>query len=147
MLALRFILLIFCCESFAIAGMPREVWVKDAKEMSGEYTIVGKKPDSNVTYYGHISLRANGAKLAFARTISDVTVLGTAHFDTVADYDNIPVLRLRFSQDGKLYEGIYQWRLDYDHRMQFTGYVYLPDNTTKAAGLETFLPAPPPVSR
>ncbi len=147
MRAISFLWLMLLLQSAAMAGMPREVWVKDAKEMSGEYTIVGKKPDSNTTYYGELSFRAKGAKLAFVRTINHVTVRGTAHFDTVADYDNIPVLRLRFSQDGKLYEGIYQWRLDYDHRMQFTGYVYLPDNTTKAAGLETFLPAPPPVSR
>jgi hypothetical protein len=81
------------------------------------------------------------------RTINHVTVRGTAHFDTVADYDNIPVRRLRFSQDGKFYEGTYQWRQDYDHCMQFTGYVYLPDNTTKAPGLETLLPAAPAVSR
>jgi hypothetical protein len=43
MRTLQFILLMLCCQSIAIADMPREVWVKDAEEMSGGYTIVGKK--------------------------------------------------------------------------------------------------------
>lgn len=129
-----------------MADPPGDDWAEDVKFMAGEYIIVGKKPDSNATDDGRLSFDANGKELDFLRSINHATVRDTAFFDTVAGGDQIPVLRLRLSRDGKFYEGTYQWRRDHDHCMQFTGYVYLPNNTTKAPGLETLLPAAPPVS-
>ena len=111
--------------------------------MSGDYTIVGKKPDSQATYTGKLRFTAHGEKLGFTRTVGGHTTRGTAVFDTVAGGDRIPVLRLNFHQFGRDYAGTYQWSSDYDNYVRFPGYVYRPD--TKAAGLEMLFPVPPSV--
>lgn len=141
-----FIILMFFLQSFEFRCPAAEDWFKVAKAMSGDYTVVGKKPDSNTTYLGHLSFHAIGKKLEFIRSINHVTVRGTAFFDNVADDDQGPVLRLRFWQGGKLYEGTYLWDTDYDNRVQISGYVYRFDETTRRAGLETLFPVPPSVS-
>ncbi len=143
MRTLALILLTFCLPFLAMGEPPHPDWADLAGLMSGEYTVVGRMPDSNTTYSGHLSLHAKGKKLAFVRTINGDTVHGTAFFDTVAGYDRIPALRLSFIQNGQLFHGLYQWSSDYDNYFRLTGYVYLPENKTKAAGLETFFPLPP----
>ena len=52
--------------------------------MDGDYTIVGKKPDSQATYIGRLRFVGHGRKLDFTRTVGRHTVRGTAIFDTVA---------------------------------------------------------------
>jgi hypothetical protein len=111
--------------------------------MTGEYVIVGKKPDSNTTYHGHLSFDGRGKKLAFVRTINHVTVRGMASFDIAKSSGNIPVLRMRFIQNGQVYYGVYQWIGDGDNYIRFMGYVYPRGRETKSAGLETFFPVPP----
>ena len=134
------LLLTLCLFSIAKAEPPKRDLAELASLMAGEYTVIGKRPDSGTTYFGHLSFRAHGQKLAFVRIINGDTVRGTAIFDTVAGLDRIPVLRLPFAQDGRPYEGTYQWTGDYNNYIRFTGYVYLPGTKTKAAGLEAFLP-------
>ncbi len=111
--------------------------------MVGDYTIVGRKPDSSATYTGKLHFTARGEKLNFTRTVGGHTTRGTAVFDTVADGDRIPVLRLNFHQFGRDYAGTYQWSSDYDNYARFTGYIYRPN--TKTAGLEMLFPVPPSV--
>ena len=143
MRALAFILLTSCLPCRVMAEPPHPDWADLAAGMSGEYTVVGRMPDSSTTYSGHLSFQAKGKKLAFVRTINGQTSRGTASFDTVAGYDHIPVLRLRFVLAGHLYHGIYQWKGDYDNYLRLTGYVYSPNDTTKSPGLEAFFPLPP----
>ena len=111
--------------------------------MAGEYTIVGRKPDSQALYTGRLTLRARGGKLAFTRTVAGRTERGMATFDTVAGMDRIPVLRIHLVLDGQPCAGTFQWKFDYDNYARFTGYVYRPD--TKAAGLEAWFPVEPSV--
>lgn len=114
--------------------------------MVGDYTIVGKKPDSNATYTGRLSFRARGSKLAFTRTVDGRTVRGIATLEMTTVGDPAPVLRMRFVQDGQRLEATFQWMFDLDNYARFTGYVYLPDDTTtKAAGLEMLFPLLPTV--
>jgi hypothetical protein len=140
-----FILLLLCLPPLAMADPHRPDWEEYANRLTCEYTIVGKKPGSNTAYYGHLSLDGRGKKLAFVRTINHVTVRGIGHFDTVGSPKNIPVLRLRFIQDGQLYHGIYQWACDYDNYMRITGYVYPSGKRSAPAGMEAFFPVPPSV--
>ena len=46
------------------------------------------------------------------------------------------VLRIRFDQDGKSYEGTYLIDGDLDNYARLSGYLYLADGSTKSVGLE-----------
>lgn len=135
------VLPLLCWLSLAAAEPSGQDLADIAAAMEGEYTVVGKKPDSAATYSGTLTFRARGQQLDFTRTIGRQTVRGTAVFSTVAGSDRIPVLKMSFSQDGRKRDGIYQWAGDYDNYFRFTGYVY--GGRTKAAGLEALFPLPP----
>ena len=146
-------LLRLCLLCLVLLGWSRAVHAapkKDALDratltniMSGDYIIVGKKPDSEATYTGRLTFRARGQRLAFTRTVGGRTERGTATLEMTVVGDPAPVLRMHFKLDGQPYDGIYQWKFDYDNYARFTGYVYRPG--TKAAGLEMLFPAEPAV--
>ena len=111
--------------------------------MSGEYIVVGKKPDSEATYAGRLTFRARGDRLGFTRTVGGRTERGTATLEMTIVGDPAPVLRMHFKLDGQPYDATYQWKFDLDNYARFTGYVYR--TGTKAAGLEMLFPAEPAV--
>jgi hypothetical protein len=106
--------------------------------MVGEYELIGRKPDSTVTYSGHVRVRNENGTLRFTRTIQGVTEHCFARLDTVAGGDRIPVLRTQLHMDGKAFEATYRWQSDPDNYPRFTGYVYL--TGTKSPGLEALFP-------
>jgi hypothetical protein len=106
--------------------------------MSGEYDLIGRKPDSGATYTGHVTLRDENGVLQVTRTVDGKTDKCVARFDTVAGEDRIPVLRMHFHFDGKEYDATYRWQSDPDNYPRFTGYVYLAP--TKSPGLEALFP-------
>jgi hypothetical protein len=106
--------------------------------MVGDYDLIGRKPDSAVTYSGHVTVQNENGTLRFTRTIQGNTETCFARFDTVAGGDRIPVLRMQFRLDGKAYDASYRWQSDPDNYPRFTGYVYLTD--TKSPGLEALFP-------
>jgi hypothetical protein len=109
--------------------------------MAGQYELIGRKPDSTVTYTGHVTLRNENEVLQVTRTIEGKTDKCVARFDTVAGDDRVPVLRMHFRLDGKEYDATYRWQSDPDNYPRFTGYVYLAD--TKSPGLEALFPVHP----
>ena len=132
--------------SGAVQGAPKKDTLDRAtltNILSGDYIIVGKKPDSEATYAGRLTFRRRGEQLAFTRTVGGRTERGTATLEMTVVGDPAPVLRMRFKLDGVPHDGTYQWKFDYDNYARFTGYVYLPG--TKAAGLEMLFPAEPAV--
>jgi hypothetical protein len=106
--------------------------------MAGEYDVIGRKPDSTVTYSGHVTLRDENGILQVTRTIDGKTDKCVARFDTIAGDDRIPVLRMHFHFDGKECDTTYRWQSDPDNYPRFTGYVYIAD--TKTPGLEALFP-------
>ena len=106
--------------------------------MVGEYDLIGRKPDSTLTYSGHVKVREENGGLQFTRTIGRNTYKCFARFDTVAGDDRIPVLRMHFDLDGIAYDASYRWQSDPDNYPRFTGYVYL--TSTKSPGLEALFP-------
>ena len=106
--------------------------------MAGEYDLIGRKPDSNATYNGRVTLRDEGGVLQVIRTVEGKTDKCAARFDTVADTDRIPVLKMHFRFDGKEYDATYRWQSDPDNYPRFTGYLYR--SNTKSPGLEAFFP-------
>ncbi len=137
------VLPIFMCLACAIAGVAakepdREFLVGFLK---GDYMVIGKKPDSDATYHGLVSLRPRQLEFDVTRVIADKTEHGTAWFETTGNPDHIPVLRMRFNQDGKSYEATYMWKSDLDNYGRITGYVFLPtQGATKSPGLEALFP-------
>lgn len=108
--------------------------------LSGEYDLIGRRPDSSSTYTGRVTLVDKDGVLQVTRTVDGKTVRGTMKFDTVGGADRIPVLRVRFRMDGREYEATYLWQSDLDNYPRLTGYIYLPGNRTKSPGLEAFFP-------
>ena len=106
--------------------------------MTGEYDLIGRKPDSTATYTGRVTLRDEGGVLQVTRTVEGKTDKCAARFDTVAGTDRIPVLRMHFYFDGKEYDATYRWQSDPENYPRFTGYLYL--SGTKSPGLEALFP-------
>ena len=106
--------------------------------MAGEYDLIGRKADSSATYNGHVTLLDEGGALQVTRTAEGKTDKCAARFDTVADSDRIPVLRMHFRFDGKEYDATYRWQSDPDNYPRFTGYLYL--SGTESPGLEALFP-------
>lgn len=129
--------------SAGLRGEPRggAVNVPPAGFFAGDYALIGRKPDSRETYAGRVRLReSSGGGLEVTRTVNGRTARGRAAFET-ATADRIPVLRMRFTLDGRRCEGTYLWRSDLDNYLRLTGYVYRLDGGTKSAGLEALFPA------
>jgi hypothetical protein len=119
-----------------------KLWNSFAKFIVGDYIIVGKKPDSEATYTGRVSLQWDGKEFAVTRTIGGQTVHAKGSFDVdpgCCDYNT--VLRVSFSFDGHSYEGTYLWSGDLSNYARLTGYVYLPQRgATTFPGLEVLFP-------
>ncbi len=139
MRTLALVLLTFCLPFLAVAEPPHPDWANLADMLSGEFTVIGRRPDSRTVYTGHISLHPEGEKLAYTRTINGRTTRGTAHFELVSS-ENRPALRLRFCESGHRYDGLYEWKGDYDNSFRFTGTILSLDRKTKSYGLEAFFP-------
>ena len=122
-----------------------KLWDSFAKFIVGDYVLVGKKPDSDATYAGRVSLSWDGKEFGIKRTIGGHTVSGTGFFEVepgCCDYNT--VLRMRFSFDGQSYEATFLWNGDLDNYARLTGYVYLPKSgATKSPGLEVLFPLGP----
>jgi hypothetical protein len=108
--------------------------------MAGEYELIGRKPDSTITYSGRVVLQDDGRVLWVTRTVGHKTTKSALRFDTVAGSDRIPVMRLRFVLDGIEYQATYRWQTDPDNYFRFTGVYGRADNKTKSPGLEAFFP-------
>jgi hypothetical protein len=137
MRTLSLLLLIFSSQSLARADPAAGDWKHRAYLMAGEYTVIGRKPDSKKLYFGHLSLHAKGDKLEFVKTINQVTVRGMAFIDS-DDYWQYEVLRLKFVQNGELFEGLFEFSVDCKKTFRFTG--SLGSKNTEAGGLEAWFP-------
>lgn len=112
----RILLAALCLQSAFALDLPEL-----ADFLVGDYILVGRKPDSQETYTGRIGFVKKVEKLAVTRMVGGHTIHGTAVFETVAGSDKIPVLRMRFVQDGRAMEGIFVWKTDYDNYARLSG--------------------------
>ncbi len=107
--------------------------------LAGDYTLIGKQPNSNTTYSGTISLVFQEDKkvLAFTRTINGKKIKGIAKIEKALGGE-AEVLRLRFTENKSEYEGTFLWRSDLDNYGRLSGYIYLKNGSTKTPGLEAY---------
>ena len=109
--------------------------------LSGDYRLVGQRPDSGATYSGQVTLRESGRALAVTRVIAGMTSHSTASIET--SHEGAKVIRMRFSFEGVKYAATYLWQTDLDNYPRLTGYVYRPRGETKSPGLEVLFHIPP----
>ncbi len=109
--------------------------------LEGSYELIGRFPDSNMTYTGKVVLKKSGDYLEVIRTIKDKVIKGTGKIET-ATADKIKVLRIRFIDENKSYEGTYLIDSDLDNYARLTGYLYLKEGGTKEPGLEALFIVP-----
>ncbi len=128
-------------------GLPKSFDAESAADsLVGEYVVIGKKPDSIVTYQGRVTLQKRGQKLLVTRTINGHTDHGIAVFYEADPPGDVVALNMHFSQGGRQYEAAYLWSNDLDNYPRLTGYVYLPKDSamqTQSPGLESLFPLEP----
>ena len=105
--------------------------------LKGSYELVGRWPDSNKTYSGKIVLEKDHGNFRVVRLINGKKITGMGKIET-ATPDKVKVLRIRFKQDEREYEGTYLIGSDLDNYGRLTGYLYLKNGKTKQPGLEAF---------
>ena len=109
--------------------------------LAGSYELIGRFPDSNMTYTGKVVLMKSGDYFKVIRTIKNKVIKGTGKIETAAT-DKIKVLRIRFIDENKRYEGTYLIDSDLDNYARLTGYLYLKEGGTKQPGLEALFIVP-----
>ena len=105
--------------------------------LKGSYELVGRWPDSNETYSGKIVLEKDREYFRVVRLINGKKITGVGKIET-ATSDKVKVLRIRFKQDEREYEGTYLIGSDLENYGRLTGYLYLKNGKTKNPGLEAF---------
>ena len=105
--------------------------------LRGSYELVGRWPDSNETYSGKIILEKDRGYFRVVRLINGKKIVGIGKIETGTS-DEVKVLRIRFMQDEREYEGTYLIGSDLDNYGRLTGYLYLENGKTKNPGLEAF---------
>jgi len=117
------------------------VWAENDHEallydfLQGSYEIIGRWPDTDKAYTGKMNLKRSIDHLKTIRNINGEITEGVGKIET-ATADNVNVLRIRFIEAGRSYEGTYIIASDLDNYGRLTGYVYLKEGGTKIAGLE-----------
>jgi len=129
-----FIILLFFAEPGTLAENDTDFLYVFLK---GSYELVGRWPDSNETYSGKIILEKDRGHFRVVRLINGKKITGIGKIET-ATSDKVKVLRIRFKQDGRVYEGTYLIGSDLDNYGRLTGYLYLKNGKTKNPGLEAF---------
>jgi hypothetical protein len=105
--------------------------------LQGKYELIGRFPDSDTIYSGTGILRATKDGIEFSRTINGTTIKGAARLEFTR-HDRVKVLRMRFADGDRSYEGTYVLGSDLDNYARLTGYVYLQDGKTQRPGIEAW---------
>lgn len=111
----------------------------------GQYVIVGKQVESDITYHGTADIFLKNNRLLIKRVIDGQVELGKAAVESAAGGD-AKVLRMRFNKKtgqhaGKnfvAYEQTCMIGSDLDNYARLSCHVYKRDGSTKKPGLETF---------
>jgi hypothetical protein len=105
--------------------------------IAGSYEIVGRRPDSAVTYAGRmeIVIEEGAALLSITRTIGETVSGGTGSLEKTSA-DGVEVLRIHFEENGITYEATYLLGGDLDNYARLSGYVYKKAGGTQVPGIE-----------
>jgi len=105
--------------------------------LPGEYVIIGKYPDSDTPYIGHIRVKNEGDSFSVVRRFDDREIHCQGKLEH-ATADKIVVFRMEWQDDQKQYLGTYMIHSDLDNYPRLTGFVYRTDVRTRWVGLEAW---------
>ena len=103
----------------------------------GSYQVIGRRPDSERTFSGHVSIDMGDAALSFHREIRGSMVTGRGYLAQCLA-DQIPILFLEFKENGINVEELCQSSFDMDNYKRMTCVVRRGDHATKRPGLEAY---------
>lgn len=101
----------------------------------GQYDLIGKSIGNKNTYYGEMTIKSTDTGFKVTRIINGKTITGKAAIEH-ATGDKVPVLRVRFIENGKNHEETCLVNSDLDNYARLTCHLYLPSVTTTEPGLE-----------
>ncbi len=124
-----------------LIGLVTQAYAQDDEQdflydfLKGNYTIVGRYPESNVAYSGTLILERTTNELKMTRIIDGKKIRGRAWIAEVLA-DKIKVLKAEFHSDGRTYEITYLIDSDLDNYARLSGLVYFKSEKTRQPGLE-----------
>jgi hypothetical protein len=96
--------------------------------LSATYSLIGKKPGSNQTYSGSVTIKTHGDTIEVIRCIGSSRLAGSGSIVAITA-DKIPNLKVRWREGKDEYEALYVIQGDADNYARLSGpYVRLRDN-------------------
>lgn len=121
---------ILCLPAFLFA---EEAIVAQYRYLMGSYVCVGRWPDSNKTFSGRVEIGEANEGVKIIRMIDGQRIEGVGKYGSITP-DEIRVLKIIFTQEGKAYEETCLVSGDLDNYARITCYLYA--EKTKKVGLE-----------
>lgn len=107
--------------------------------LEGKYILIGKKPDSQETFTGTVTLKRNKDHLEVTRVVNGHTLHGVATFHAISP-DQLVVLTMRFLGESSNLAGTYLYSNDTNNYPRLTGYFGETNKNEKMSGLEALFP-------
>jgi hypothetical protein len=126
--------ILFCLLFSTVAAA--EQGLTDYGPLAGDYELVGRRPDSAVTYSGTVRLIASSSSLLIERKIGEHTSTGTGHFEYRTP-DKIQVLSFFFKEEKQSFTSTCRVGWDLDNSARITC-LYGIEGKTKSPGMEAF---------
>jgi hypothetical protein len=130
-----YIILFVVCVASPLSWAEQTRVQSQAAFIEGEYHLIGKELDSDKTYYGRVAFIVEDGEIRVYRFIHGRTVKGTATIESVTA-DEVPVLRIRFTEKQVDYEETCLVSGDLDNYARITCHLYRPGTRTDSPGME-----------
>jgi hypothetical protein len=88
--------------------------------IEGTYSVIGKRPGNNETYYGTVKITESKNGFQMVRCIKGKRLTGSAEIVEVTA-DKIPNLKYSYKEGKSVYEGRYDIHSDVDNYGRFSG--------------------------
>ncbi|OQY04832.1 MAG: hypothetical protein B6I20_02360 [Bacteroidetes bacterium 4572_117] len=101
----------------------------------GEYSVIGKMPENNDTYFGSMKIGFKNNKFEITRNINNSIVKASGKIKKTGP-EQIKVFVINFTENKVLYEITYLIDTDFDNYGRLSGYRYYQNRETENPGLE-----------
>jgi hypothetical protein len=138
---LKAIFFVLCCSMMA-ASRADELCTRQKLDpelpagLDGKYEIIGRMPDSDVTYSGTLEVGIGKTAYTLKRTVNGNIANGEAWFETCG-LDEIQVLSFKYTQGKKPMEGFCFINRNGDNYMLMSCYTNYVGVESKRSGLES----------
>lgn len=126
---------------FAVLAFPLSAFSSDAdfleQFVQGSYVVIGKNPESDETYHGHITIVLANQGLEASRSVAGQTRVAQARVESAIGGE-AEVLRLRFEDEEEPVEQTCLVSSDLDNYARVTCHVYNPNVRTSRPGYEAW---------